>query len=60
MKILKTSSYSKITKSKYPKEETTPYNPWAVCSDNIDKEKEPEKHERCVQHIKDKNREKNR
>jgi hypothetical protein len=27
-------------------------NPWAVCHSKIDKEKEPEKFERCVQHVK--------
>jgi len=28
-------------------------NPWAACSKNIDRKKEPEKHERCVRHVKD-------
>jgi len=28
------------------------YNPWAVCNSRIDKDKEPEKYERCVQKVK--------
>lgn len=44
-------------KSKYPKEETTPYNPWAVCNTSTGGKKDsPEKFERCVHHLKDQNR----
>lgn len=46
-------------KSKFPKSETTPYNPWAVCTESVGRE-DKEKYERCVQHIKDQNRETNR
>jgi len=30
-------------------------NPWAICSANIDKSKNPEKHERCVKNVKKQN-----
>lgn len=29
-------------------------NPWAVCNSNIDKDKNPEKFERCVMDVKEK------
>ena len=60
MKIIKTAEYNKIAK-KYPKSETTPYNPWAVCNESIGGKKEsPEKFERCVHHIKDQNKGENK
>jgi len=55
MRFLQTKS----AKSKYPKSETTPYNPWAVCTESTGREDE-DKYERCVQHIKDQNRQKNK
>ena len=59
MKIIKTSSYLKIA-DKYPKEETTPYNPWAICNSTTEgKKKNPSKFEKCVQDVKAKNREEN-
>jgi hypothetical protein len=30
----------------------TPYNPWEVCHTVIDNDKDPEKYERCVKHVK--------
>ena len=29
------------------------YNPWAVCNVTVDKEKDPEKYERCVKKVKE-------
>jgi len=29
------------------------YNPWAVCNTTVDKDKDPEKYERCVKKVKD-------
>lgn len=29
------------------------YNPWAVCHTTVDKDSDPDKYERCVQHVKD-------
>jgi len=49
VKIIKTSSFDKLSKEK----EWDP-NPWAVCNTNIDKDKEPEKFESCVQKVKSK------
>lgn len=49
----------KNKKSKYPKSETTPYNPWAVCTDSVGRE-DKEKYERCVKHVKEDNRERNK
>lgn len=61
MKIIVSEEYLKLGKSKYPKSETEPYNPWAVCNKSTGgKKEEPEKFERCVQHIKSKNRKKNK
>lgn len=34
------------------------YNPWAVCHTTVDKDEDPEKYERCVHHVKDKDAEK--
>ena len=53
MKIIKTVNFEKIAK----KEEWDP-NPWAVCSKNINKKKNPEKHERCVMDVKKKQKDK--
>lgn len=50
---------SRFAKSKYPKSETEPYNPWAVCTDSTGREDE-EKYERCVQHLKDQNKKENK
>lgn len=61
MKTIETNSFLKLSKSKYPKSETEPYNPWAVCNKSTDGKKEdPEKFERCVQHLRDQNRKKNK
>lgn len=61
MKIIETKNYIKLAKSKYPKSETEPYNPWAVCNESTGGKKEnPENFEKCVQHIKDQNRSKNK
>ena len=61
MKIIVSEAYLKLAKSKYPKSETEPYNPWAVCNKSTGGEKEePEKFERCVQHLKSQNRKKNK
>jgi len=49
MKILKTASFSKLSKKK----EWDP-NPWAVCHTTVDKDKDPDKYERCVQEVKKK------
>lgn len=61
MKIIETQSFEKIAKSKYPKSETEPYNPWAVCTKSTGgKKKNKKKFERCVHHLKDQNKEKNK
>jgi len=49
MKIIKSLKYIEAKKKK----EWDP-NPWAVCSKNISKKEEPEKHERCVLDVKKK------
>ena len=60
MKNIQTESFERFAKSKYPKSETEPYNPWAVCNKSTGgKKKGKEKFERCVQHLKDENKEKN-
>jgi hypothetical protein len=59
MKIICSKSFSKIAKSKYPKSETEPTNPWAVCTDKVGRE-DKDKYERCVHHIKDQNRKENK
>lgn len=49
-----------VKASKYPEEETTPYNPWAVCNKSTGGKKEnPDKFEKCVQDVKAQNREEN-
>jgi len=50
MKIVETNNYVKLAKEK---EEWDP-NPWAVCNSKIDKDEEPAKFERCVMHVKEK------
>lgn len=61
MKVIRTHLFDKIAKSKYPKSETGPYNPWAVCNKSTGgEEDDPEKFERCVHHLKDQNRKKNK
>lgn len=61
MNILQTEFFNKISKSKYPKSETEPYNPWAVCNKSTGGKKEDSaKFERCVQHVKKQNREENK
>lgn len=47
-------SLSYFDLNKYAKKKDWEYNPWAVCSENIDKEEETEKHERCVKKVKKK------
>lgn len=34
------------------KKEDYEYNPWAVCHTTVDKDKDPEKYERCVKKVK--------
>ena len=60
MKIIETQSFLKIAKSKYPKSETEPYNPFAVCHTTVDKDEDPDKYERCVHHLKEKNKKDNK
>lgn len=61
MKDIETESFTKLSKSKYPKSETTPYNPWAVCNKSTGGKKEdPDKFERCVHHLKSQNKEKHK
>ncbi len=48
MKVIKTSDYKDAKKKK---KEWDP-NPWAVCFSKIDKDKNPEKAERCIQKVK--------
>lgn len=61
MKIIISENYSKLAKSKYPKSETEPTNPWAVCNKSTGgKKKSPAKFERCVQHVKQQNRKENK
>lgn len=47
MKILRTASFNKLAKEWDP-------NPWAVCHTTVDKDKSPDKYERCVQDVKKK------
>ena len=47
MKIYKTASYIKLSKEWDP-------NPWAICHSKLDKDKNPEKFERCVMKVKSK------
>lgn len=54
MKIYKTASYKKIAK----KEKEWDPNPWAVCHTTVDKDKNPDKYERCVQDVKKKQKKK--
>lgn len=55
MKNLQTKSFIKMAKS-----ETEPYNPWAVCNKSTGGKKDaPEKFEKCIQHLKKKNRKDN-
>jgi hypothetical protein len=59
MRIIVSEEFSKLSKSKYPKSETEPTNPWAVCTDRVGRDDE-DKYERCVHHIKDQNRKENK
>jgi hypothetical protein len=59
MKIIETDLFLKLAKSKYPKSETTPYNPWAVCSRSVGRE-DKDAYERCIMHLKDQNKKKNK
>ena len=36
------------------------YNPYAICNTTVDKEKDPEKYERCVKKVKDRQDKKNK
>ena len=49
MKIIRTASFNKLSKKK----EWDP-NPWAVCHTTVDKDEDPDKYERCVQEVKNK------
>lgn len=51
MKIIETLKFAKKKKEWDP-------NPWAVCRSRIS-EDEPEKLERCIQHVKDQQKKKN-
>ncbi len=51
MKVVETEDFIKLAKKKKKKWDP---NPWAVCSENISKKEEPEKHERCVLKVKQK------
>ena len=51
----KTSKKKKETKDKA---EDFEYNPWAVCHTTVDKDKDPEKYERCVKKVKKQHRKK--
>jgi len=57
MKIIETNNYIKLA-GKIPKRETTPYNPWAVCTDRVGRE-DKKNYEKCVQHVKEQNRKEN-
>ena len=59
MKKIETESFKKLAKSKYPKEETEPYNPWAVCTQSVGRE-DKDRYERCVHHLKDQNKKDNK
>lgn len=52
MKIIQSKKYIEA-KKKGKKKDWGP-NPWAVCHTTVDKDKEPEKFERCVQDVKKK------
>ena len=54
MKIFKTANFEKLEKCKGKDFDEMKYNPAAVCSENIDKEEEPAKWRRCVEHVKEK------
>jgi len=61
VRVVVTQSFLKLSKSKYPKSETEPYSPWAVCNKSIvEKKEDPDKFERCVHHLKEKNKEDNK
>ena len=55
MKVLKTANYLKIAKDKA---EDFDVNPWAVCHTTVDKDKNPDKYERCVKKVKKEHRKK--
>jgi hypothetical protein len=50
---------SKKGKNKYPKSETEPYNPWAVCTESVGRD-DKEKYESCVKQVKEQNKERNK
>lgn len=61
MKEIVSQGFAVLAKSKYPKSETEPYNPWAVCNKSTGgKKKDKDKFERCVHHLKDQNRDTNK
>lgn len=61
MRMIETNNFTKLAKSKYPKSETEPYNPWAVCNNSTGgKKKNKKKFERCVEHLRDQNKEDNK
>ncbi|KKL70333.1 hypothetical protein LCGC14_2105960 [marine sediment metagenome] len=49
MKIIKTAHFEILAKKK----DWDP-NPWAICNSKINKDEEPEKFERCIMHVKEK------
>ena len=53
MLIFKTSWYKEVEAKKKKKKDWDP-NPWAVCHTTVDKDDDPEKFERCVQKVKQK------
>jgi len=56
VKIIETEKY-KLAKSKYPKSEMTPYNPWAICSNSTGRE-DKEDYESCIHSVKKQNKKK--
>ena len=56
MKEIISSEFEKM--AKIPREELEPSNPFPICNESVGTEK-TKKRERCIQHIKDQNREEN-
>lgn len=53
MKEIKTAKFVEGKKKGKKKDNWDP-NPWAVCRSRINEDKEPEKLERCIKHVKEK------
>lgn len=52
MKIIQSSAY--IEAKKKSKKKNWDPNPWAICHSTVDKDKNPDKFENCVQDVKSK------